>query len=431
MSFPYEFFVGLRYLKAKKRQKSISLNTLISIGGVTVGVAALISTLAVMTGFKEDLRDKILGTNSHVVVSDRMQEDMRDYRRIADVVTKVPHVVSATPFIFRQVLLSSDTNVFGVVLRGIDPEKEAKVTEVGKNLIEGKLEYLTRPPTPPDEVAPEGEPAKVYPGIIIGKELAGRLGAFLGDKINIVSPVGKEGESVGKSLGGPMGFTPKIRKFQVVGIFDSGMYEYDSSLAYISIPEAQHFFNLPDVVTGIEVKVDDIFIAGKVARDIEARLDFPHQARDWMKLNRNLFSALELEKVMMFVILVLIILVASFNIVSTLTMTVVEKNREIAILKAMGATRRSIMRIFMLEGLIIGGVGVILGIPLGLAVCWTLQTFYTLPGDIYYISHLPVKIHLVDVILVASSAILIGLMATIYPSWQAGKLAPVEALRYE
>lgn len=431
MSFPYEFFVGLRYLKAKKRQKSISLNTLISIGGVTVGVAALISTLAVMTGFKEDLRDKILGTNSHVVVSDRIQDDMRDYRQVADEVLKVPHVVSATPFIFRQVLLSSDTNVFGVVLRGIDPEKEAKVTEIGKNLIEGKLEYLSRPPLPSDEIAPEGEPAKVYPGIIIGKELAGRLGAFLGDKINIVSPVGKEGESVGKSLGGPMGFTPKIRKFQVVGIFDSGMYEYDSSLAYISIPEAQHFFNLPDVVTGIEVKVDDIFIAGKVARDIEARLDFPHQARDWMKLNRNLFSALELEKVMMFVILVLIILVASFNIVSTLTMTVVEKNREIAILKAMGATRRSIMRIFMLEGLIIGGVGVVLGIPLGLAVCWTLQKFYTLPGDIYYISHLPVKIHAVDVILVASSAILIGLLATIYPSWQAGKLAPVEALRYE
>ncbi len=431
MQFPYEFFVGLRYLKAKKRQKSISLNTLISIGGVTVGVAALIATLAVMTGFKEDLRDKILGTNSHVVISDRTQDDMRDYRRLAEEVVKVPHVVAATPFIFRQVLLSSDTNVFGVVLRGIDPEREAKVTEIEKNLIEGKLEYLTHPPPPPEEIDPEADPSKTYPGIIVGKELAGRLGAFLGDKINIVSPVGKEGESVGKSLGNPMGFIPKIRKFQVVGIFDSGMYEYDSSLAYISIREAQHFFNLPDVVTGIEVKVDDIFIAGDVARDIEARLDFPHQARDWMKLNRNLFSALELEKVMMFIVLVLIILVASFNIVSTLTMTVVEKNREIAILKAMGATRKSIMRIFMLEGLIISAVGVILGIPLGLGVCWVLQTFYTLPGDIYYISHLPVKIHSLDVILVASSAILIGLVATIYPSWQAGKLDPVEALRYE
>lgn len=430
MAFPYEFFVGLRYLKAKKRQKSISLNTLISIGGVTVGVAALIATLAVMTGFKEDLRDKILGTNSHIVISDRTQDDMKNYRQIAEEVVKVPHVVAATPFIFRQVLLSSDTNVFGVVLRGIDPEKEALVTEVEKNLIEGKLEHLNQPPLLSEELDPEAEPGKSYPGIIVGKELAGRLGAFLGDKINIVSPVGK-GESVGKSLGGPMGFTPKIRKFQVVGIFDSGMYEYDSSLAYISIKEAQHFFNLSDVVTGIEVKVDDIFIAGEVARDIEAQLDFPYQARDWMKLNRNLFSALELEKVMMFIILVLIILVASFNIVSTLTMTVVEKSREIAILKAMGATRKSIMRIFMLEGLIIGAVGVILGIPLGLGVCWVLQTFYTLPGDIYYISHLPVKIRALDVILVASSAILIGLFATVYPSWQAGKLDPVEALRYE
>jgi lipoprotein-releasing system permease protein len=431
MSFPYEFFIGLRYLKAKKRQKSISLNTMISIGGVTVGVAALISTLAVMTGFKEDLRDKILGTNSHVVISDRTQDDMADYRHLLEEVVHIPHVVAATPFIFRQVLLSSDTNVFGVVLRGIDPEKEARVTEIEKNLIEGKLEYLTAPPSPPREIDPEGEPSKIYPGIIVGKELAGRLGAFPGDRINIVSPVGKEGESVGKSLGSPMGFTPKIRKFQVVGIFDSGMYEYDSSLAYISIQEAQHFFNLPDAVTGIEVKVDDIFIADRVARDIEAQLDFPYQARDWMKLNRNLFSALELEKVMMFVILVLIILVASFNIVSTLTMTVVEKNREIAILKAMGATRKSIMRIFMLEGLIIGAVGVLLGIPLGLAVCWTLQTFYTLPGDIYYISHLPVKIRSLDVILVASSAIIIGLLATLYPSWQAAKLEPVEALRYE
>ena len=431
MQFPYEFFVGLRYIKAKKRQKSISLNTLISIGGVTVGVAALIATLAVMTGFKEDLRDKILGTNSHVVITDRTQDDMRDYRRLTEEVVKVPHVVAATPFIFRQVLLSSDTNVFGVVLRGIDPEREAKVTEIGKNLIEGKLEYLTHPPRPSEEIDPEAEPSRTYPGIIIGKELAGRLGAFPGDRINVVSPVGKEGESVGKSLGGPMGFTPKIRKFQVVGIFDSGMYEYDSSLAYISIQEAQHFFNLSDVVTGIEVKVDNISIADKVARDIESRLDFPHQARDWMKLNRNLFSALELEKMMMFVVLVLIILVASFNIVSTLTMTVVEKTREIAILKAMGATRKSIMRIFMLEGLIIGTVGVILGIPLGLAVCWTLQTFYTLPGEIYYISHLPVKIRSFDVILVASSAILIGFLATLYPSWQAAKLEPVEALRYE
>jgi lipoprotein-releasing system permease protein len=435
MSFPYEFFVGLRYLKAKRRQKSISLNTLISIGGVMVGVAALIATLAVMTGFKEDLRDKILGTNSHIVITDRTRDEIPDYPKLVDEAKKVPHVVAATPFIFRQVLLSSDTNVFGVVLRGIDPETEAQVTEIGKNIVEGRLEYLTNPPDSalPDEGIgeTEGDPQKILPGIIIGRELAGRLGAFVGDRINIVSPVGKEGTSIGKSLTGPMGFTPKIRKFRVVGIFDSGMYEYDSSLAYISIKEAQNFFNLPDVVTGIEVKVDDIFIADRVAQQIEAHLNFPYQARDWMKLNRNLFSALQLEKMMMFIILVLIILVASFNIVSTLTMTVVEKSREIAILKAMGATRESIMRIFMLEGVIIGLVGVVFGTPLGLAVCWVLQKFYTLPADIYYISHLPVKIHALDVFLVSSAAVLIGFLATLYPSWQAAKLDPAEALRYE
>ncbi|MFY9268708.1 MAG: lipoprotein-releasing ABC transporter permease subunit [Candidatus Manganitrophaceae bacterium] len=432
MPLPYELFVGLRYLKAKRRQKGISLNTVISIGGVTVGVAALIATLAVMTGFKEDIQDKILGTNSHIVITDRTRDDIPDYRRLVDEAKTVPHVLAATPFIFKQVLLSSETSAFGVVLRGIDPETEAQVTAIGKNMVEGKLGHLTAPPPATTEEPAVGEEkGNALPGIIIGKELAGRLGAFLGDPISIISPVGKEGAPIGKALGGPAGFTPKIRKFRVVGIFHSGMYEYDSSLAYISIAEAQQFFNLSDTVTGVEVKVDDIYIADRVSREIETRLGFPYHARDWMKLNRNLFSALKLEKMMMFIVLILIILVASFNIVSTLTMTVVEKSREIAILKAMGATRESIMRIFMLEGVIIGGVGVILGVPLGLAVSLAIERFYTLPGDVYYISHLPMKIHLLDVILVASAAILIGFLATLYPSFQAAKLDPAEALRYE
>lgn len=436
MSLPYEFFIGFRYLKAKRRKKGASLNTVISIGGVTVGVAALIATLAVMTGFREDLRDKILGTNSHIVITDRTRDNISNYQHLVEKVKEVPQVKSATPFIFRQVLLSSQANVFGVVLRGIDPQKENEVTEIGKNMVEGELHDLIEPPPPLPLEGLTGsgsdiDPERVYPGVIIGRELAGRLGVFRGEMINVISPVGKDGSSIGESLGGPMGFTPKIRKFHVVGIFDSGMYEYDSSLAYISIKEAQKFFNLSDVVTGIEVKVDDIFLAAEVADEIESRLDFPYQARDWMELNRNLFSALEMEKDMMFVILILIILVASFNIVSTLTMTVVEKSREIAILKAMGATRKSITRIFMLEGLIISGVGVLLGIPLGLSICWVLQTFYTLPGDVYYISHLPVKLHALDVIVVSVSAMVIGLLATIYPSWQASNLDPVVALRYE
>ncbi len=423
MPIPYELFVGLRYLKAKRRQRGISLNTLVSIGGVTVGVAALIATLAVMTGFSEDLRAKILGTNSHIVINDRMRENLPVYRALIEKTVKIPHVTAATPFIFRQVLLSSDTNVVGVLLRGISPESEARVTDLGKNIKEGKLGFLTDPPG----IEGEEEGKKILPGIIIGKELAGRLDVLMGDEVGVVSPVGKGREL----LVDPMGFTPKIRKFRVVGVFDSGMFEYDSTLAYISIKEAQTFFNLADEVSGIQVKVDDVFIADQVADQLEKKLGFPYQARDWKRLNRNLFSALQLEKMMMFIILVLIILVASFNIVGTLTMTVVEKSREIAILKAMGATRKSIMRIFMLEGVVIGGIGVTLGVPLGVAVCKTLQKVYSLPSDVYYISHLPVKIEPLDVTLVSVSAVFIGFLATLYPSWQASRLDPAEALRYE
>jgi lipoprotein-releasing system permease protein len=222
-----------------------------------------------------------------------------------------------------------------------------------------------------------------------------------------------------------------MRRFHVVGIFDSGMYEYDSSLAYISLPSAQEFFDMGDTVTGLEIKVDDIFIADQVATSIQSKLGFPYGARDWMQMNRNLFSALKLEKIMMFIILVLIILVASFNIVSTLTMIVVEKSREIAILKAMGANRRGIMRIFMIDGLIIGLVGTAIGIPLGYGVCQIFQNFITLPSDVYYISHIPVIIRAWDISLVSFSAILISFLATLYPSFQAAKLEPTEALRYE
>ncbi|HSG05355.1 MAG TPA: ABC transporter permease, partial [Nitrospiria bacterium] len=344
MRLPYELFIGLRYLKAKKRNRSISLNTFISTGGVTLGVAALIATLAVMTGFKEDLRDKILGTNSHIVITDRLNDRMENYQATLETARTVDHVLAATPFVYSQVLLSAEGAVQGAVLRGIDPQTEGDVTDIERNISEGSLSDLK--PLPAD---PEGEEAdSPRPGIILGIELAGRLSTFTGDTINVLVPTGKPG---------PLGIIPKIRKFDVVGIFDSGMYEYDSSLAYISIATAQDFFDLGDTVTGVEVKVDDIFNAGKIAADLQDTLGFPFWARDWMQMNKNLFSALQLEKIMMFVILVLIILVASFNIVGTLTMIVVEKSREIAILKAMGASRQAVMRIFMADGLIIGGVG--------------------------------------------------------------------------
>jgi len=409
---PYEFFIGLRYLKAKRRQKGISLTTLISILGITVGVAALIATLAVMTGFREELQDKILGANAHIVIDDRTNEEFENVGPTIETVIKVPRVVAATPFIFKQVLLSSNYGVFGVILRGIDPEGEARVTKIGKNIVQGTLENLADSSSP---------------GIIIGVELASRLESFLGDTIAVISPVGMEG----KGGIGAIGMTPKIRKFKIVGIFDSGMYEYDSSLAYITIPEAQKFFNMEGKVSGIEVKVSDTSAAPEIAQEIEGKLGFPYHARDWLKMNKSLFSALKLEKIVMFIILALIILVASFNIVSTLTMTVLEKGREIAILKAMGATRKSIMRIFMLEGVLIGGIGVALGLPLGLSVCSVLVQFYKLPTDVYYISHLPVKVLPFDIILVSVSALLIGFLATLYPSYQAAKLDPAEALRYE
>ena len=406
----YEFFIGLRYLKARRRHRSFSLNTIVSITGVTLGVGALIATLGIMTGFTNDIRNKILGTNAHIIVVDRTGQPMTGYPAILDKVKATPHVVAATPFLFTQVLLSHDRQSQGVVLRGVDPATAGRVTDLDKNLLGGSLADLAKP-------GKEGEP-----GIILGKELAARLGAFLGSSVTAISPTGTIG---------PMGIVPKLKKFSVVGIFDSGMFEYDSSLAYIPLADAQKLLDYGDAVNGIEVKVDDIFLSGRIARDITARLEFPYGARDWKEMNKSLFSALQLEKIMMFIILVLIILVASFNIVSTLTMIVVEKGREIAILKAMGATPAKIMRIFMVEGLVIGLAGVALGIPLGYGASWLIQEFYTLPGDVYYISRIPVKLLWTDVASVSIAALAISLIATIYPSWRASKLEPVEALRYE
>jgi lipoprotein-releasing system permease protein len=413
----YELLIALRYLRAKRRHRTISLNTAISIGGVTLGVAALIATLAVMTGFKEDLRDKILGTNSHIVITDRLGDGLADYRETIEHVLEIPHVVAATPFIYNQVLLSTPSGVHGVILRGIDPATEGEVTQLEKNLVQGKLEDLVAL-----ESLSSDNQSERPTGIILGRELANRLGVFPGDQVNVISPAGTPG---------PLGIIPKIRTFRLVGIFEAGMYEYDSSLAYINLTAAQDFFNLGNTVTGVEVKLDDIFLANRIVQTIESELGLSYRVRDWMEMNRNLFSALKLEKIMMFIILVLIILVASFNIVGTLTMIVIEKNREIAFLKAMGAKSGAIMRIFMIDGLIIGLVGALIGIPLGYTICWGIESFYTLPADVYYISHIPVKMRLTDIISVALAAIGISFLATLYPSWQAGKLRPAEGLRYE
>ena len=432
MAAPYEIYIGLRYLRAKRRQRTISLNTFVSIAGITLGVAALIGTLGIMTGFKEDLQAKILGTTSHIVVQDRTKDGMAGYEALVGQVETVPHVVAATPFVLRQVLLTSQSGVQGIVLRGIDPTKEVRVTELGKNIKAGRLSDLTmsvQAPAADKSTAdattnpdPKTPVTSAHPGIVLGKELSLRLGALVGDNVNVVSPVGPVSA---------IGMVPKIRVFTVVAVFESGMFEYDSSLAYIGLEESQKFFNMNHAVTGIEVKVDEIFQAAEIARDIERAVGFPYWARDWMQLNRNLFSALKLEKTMMFLLLVLITLVASFNIVSTLTMIVTEKQREIAILKAMGATRQAIMRIFMLNGLIIGLTGTVIGIPLGYTFLWLIENYWTFDQTVYYISHIPVHVQAVDVVLVSVSAILISFAATLYPSYQAAKLDPAAALRYE
>ena len=416
MKIPYEVLIGLRYLSAKRKQTVISVISAISIAGVAVGVAALIIVLAVMTGFEMDLRNKILGTNSHIVVQEYHGQGIEDYESLMTKINQVPGVRSSAPFIYGQVMLTSSRNASGLVLRGIDFQQEKQVTDLAKNIIQGDLRHLDG--TFEDESLPG------IAGMAVGNELARNLGLFVGDVISAISPV----ERIT-----PMGLAPKFLRFKIVAIFSSGMYEYDTNLAYVSLRAAQRLFNMKNVVTGIEVKISNIFQAGKIAQTIQNELGFPYLTRDWMEMNKNLFSALKLEKLAMFIILVLIILVAAFNIISTLVMMVMEKNKDIAILKSMGATSRSILSIFILEGLIIGLVGTILGCCGGTLICWIFDTFHLikLAGDIYYISYLPFKMQFLDIALVSFASIVISFLATIYPAWQASRLDPVIGLRYE
>ncbi len=426
---PYEFFISKRYLRAKRKQVFVSIITFISIFGIFLGVAALIIVLAVMNGFEEDLRSKILGIKSHIELTTDMAGPMKNYQEVSERIAGTEGVVASTPFIYSQAMIRSGNGVTGVVIRGLDTQSAFKVINLGK-IREGEIEYLNKIP---DEILKhyKKEDAQAA-GIVIGKEMARNLGIFLYDSITIISPVG---------ISTPMGMVPRMKKFVVVGIFESGFYEYDSTLAYLSLKNCQDFLQMGDAVTGIDIKVDDIYKADSIARKIQSKLGFPFWAHNWMQMNKNLFSALKLEKRVMFIILSLIVLVAAFNIISALIMIVMEKNKDIAILKSMGATSRTIMKIFIYQGLIVGVTGTFLGCVAGLAVALNLQKislfvekifhFKILPGDVYYLSELPSKVNYGDVVVIVIGTLLICFLSTIYPSLRASKLDPAEALRYE
>ena len=407
MILSYHTLIAFRYLKSRKRRKTISLSTIISLGGVAVGVMALVTVLAVMSGFHDDLRRKILGVTTHVVTLS-FDGTIKDYGKAVEKIKGIQHVAAVSPFVVGQVMLSHAKAARGVFLRGVIPGLEKDTTDIAKYVFKGSLEGLSTEPY----------------GIVIGRELSTNLNLHPGDEVTVISPVGDIG---------PLGMIPKTRNFKVVAVFEVGMFEYDSSLVVTSLKAAQEFFDMGDQVSGIEAKVDDIYLASSVKEEINLKLGYPLFARDWMQMNKNLFAALKLEKLAMFVILTLIVLVAAFNIVSTLTMNVMEKEREIAILKTMGATNGGIMAIFMLQGFLIGLAGTLLGLAGGGALCYALDTYkiIKLPADVYYLSSLPVKINLLDFTVVAVSAILISFFSTVYPAWQAAKLEPVEALRFE
>jgi lipoprotein-releasing system permease protein len=411
MKTPYEIFVSLRYLKTKKRYGTVSLNTFISIAGVVIGVATSIITLSVMTGMQSYFRDKILSAVPHVVVMEYTGSGARDMKPLAAKVAGVPHVVATTPFIINQAMLSAKDRVQGVVVRGVDPANEGRVTSLQKNMTEGSLMDLD-------------VPGKKLPGIVIGEDLARKFGAMIGDTLTMVNPLGEETS---------IGIVPKMKKFEVVGIFDAGMYDYNTGFVYTSIPAAQKFFNMSGRVSGIEVRVDEVYRADKIAAAIQSEIGFPYYTRNWIEMNKNFFSALKLEKIGMSLILVVIIIVASFNIIGTLTMIVMEKSREIAILKSMGASGNSIMKIFMFAGLVIGIVGTIIGSVIGYSAVAiiTKSNLISLPRDVYQVSHLPLSITTLDVLFISLMAIGISFLATLYPSWQAARQDPVEVLRYE
>jgi lipoprotein-releasing system permease protein len=406
----FEWFIGLRYLRAKHRHGFISLISLISVAGITVGVIALIVVLSVYSGFTDGLRDQILGVNSHIIVQ-RMGGTIGNYELARERVLTVKNVTGATPYLYAQTLLSSSGGGNGVVLRGMDPATAENVVGLAKQMTKGSIHDLTKPES--DRI----------PNIILGKNLASDLRVGVDDRIRLIAPGGPLT---------PMGIIPKVKTCRISGIFETGMFEYDSTLAYMALAEVQSFLGIGDVVHGIEVTVakNELNRADQVGAQIVEALGPGFIAKDWMMMNRNLFAAFKLEKIGMFIAMALIILVAALNIISALVMVVMEKNKDIAILKSMGATSGSIMKIFFLQGLVIAIAGTALGVAGGLGLCELLSRyeFIELPSNVYPMTTLPIKVLPADVMIIAVSSIVITLLATLYPSWKASTVHPAEVL---
>jgi len=414
----YELFIGLRYLRARRSETFISLITVISVLGVMIGVMTLNVVMAVMTGFEETLRDRLLGINAHIALV-KSGDQLRDYEQLLERVQKENGVAAAAPTIYGQVMLTSGPRVSGVFVRGVDPDRVNRVVDIEKYVKEGSLQELKKP-----QAIQVEDRTVLLPGVILGVRLANQLGVFRGSPIQVVSPLGSPTA---------IGVIPKVRRFVVVGIFDSGMSEIDSTLVYMSLGDAQKFFELGDAVTNIEIRVQDVYQAKTVADSIQRKLGFPYLTEDWSRLWPNLFSALKLEKTVYFLVLLLMVLIGAFNIISTLIMVVMEKRKDIAILQSMGATRAGIRKIFLIKGCVIGVVGTALGVLFGLAICLLIQKyrFIELPKDVFLISTVPVRIYWSNFLLVGFASLGVCLLASIYPARQAAKLDPVEIIRYE
>ena len=415
----YELFVGLRFTRARKRNSGrnhfISFISLVSMLGIALGVAALIVVLSVMNGFQKEVRARILGVASHVQLTGA-DNRLADWQAVAKEAAVHPQVVAAAPFVNAQGMLLFGAAVRGAVVRGIVPQLEEKVADIGRNMVAGKLEALA-----PGEF-----------GIVLGAELARALGAVSGDKVTLIAPQG---------LVTPAGILPRLKQFTVAGLFEVGMFEYDSGLALIHVQDAQKLYGMAEYVSGVRLKLQDLFQSREVTRDLMARMRGDIYISDWTRSHANFFRAVQIEKTMMFIILLLIVAVAAFNIVSTLVMAVTDKQPDIAILRTLGASPGGIMQIFIVQGALIGVIGMLLGVAGGIALAVNIDVVVPflerllnirfLSREVYYITELPSDLQRGDVIVIALVSLALSLLATIYPSWRASRVNPAEALRYE